>query len=719
MSVANDRRYIRGRRCPVCGGADSDARGAGRRCFGFLSADGSYAHCSREELAGPIERSASDTYGHRLIGSCKCGHEHATPLEQQPLRSVDIGTVIAEYDYYDEDGVVLYQVRKYGPVKTYRQFRPDGSGGWVPGLEPKDRDGKPTGAKIRRVLYRLDRLIESDHESIVWIVEGEKDVHAMESLGFVATCNPGGAGKWSLVADCAKKALRDRHVVIIADDDSKAIKPTDRTKGKDHALDVAKRLKGIAASIRVIDPVRGHDAASWIEEGGTAEEFLAALPAVTAAALQTTEGSGSYALAVDFVRRCHTHPDGPTLRRWRGGWYVWEQARGCYRELTDERLDTRIRDGLGLSEPKECSDVRKMAISVPQVAVDDVELGGWTVGAGEESTVACPNGVLTLLTRKLSPVTPRLFTTASAGAAYDPNAPKPVAWLDFLNRSFNGDQESIDTLQEWFGYNLTADTLQQKIMFLAGLPRSGKGTVIRILSAIIGEENSATPTIDHLSTNFGMQPLIGKTAAIIGDARIDQRTNMAALMSKLLGISGRDKQTIDRKKISPWIGYLSVRFTIASNAILKFKDVSDALMKRFLLIWFPVSFLGREDLSLEGRLRTELPGILLWAIDGWHRLNERGHFLQPSSCAHMLDDMAALSNPISGWLRDQCEIDSNGQIFCGAAYKDFVQWAERSRIKDVPSSREFGMDLKATGIVTRVSTRGIESHAYRGIRLIL
>jgi putative DNA primase/helicase len=164
-------------------------------------------------------------------------------------------------------------------------------------------------------------------------------------------------------------------------------------------------------------------------------------------------------------------------------------------------------------------------------------------------------------------------------------------------------------------------------MWLVGLIRSGKGTILRILNALIGEDNAATPTLDHLGTNFGLQPLIGKTAAIIGDARIDERTNMAAMVSRLLGISGQDKQTIDRKRMPPWVGYLSTRFTIACNVIPEFKDSSDALMKRIILLSFRQSFCGREDIDLEKRLLGELPGILRWAIDGWHRLQQRGHFV--------------------------------------------------------------------------------------------
>jgi len=36
--------------CPICGGHQDQPRHQGRRCFGFLSEDGRYAHCTRRNL---------------------------------------------------------------------------------------------------------------------------------------------------------------------------------------------------------------------------------------------------------------------------------------------------------------------------------------------------------------------------------------------------------------------------------------------------------------------------------------------------------------------------------------------------------------------------------------------------------------------------------------------------------------------------------------------
>jgi len=94
--------------------------------------------------------------------------------------------VVENYDYLSADGEVLFRVARLEP-KDFRQQTPDGRGGWKWGAK---------GAK--RVLYRLPRVLQAvEAGETVWIVEGEKSVHALEAIGLTATCSPGGAGKWN------------------------------------------------------------------------------------------------------------------------------------------------------------------------------------------------------------------------------------------------------------------------------------------------------------------------------------------------------------------------------------------------------------------------------------------------------------------------------------------------------------------------------------------
>jgi hypothetical protein len=216
-------RFNRAHPCPVCHGWESQQRGEGERCHGFLSDDGNYAHCAREQFAGRLSiNTESSTYPHLLEGDCKCGHRHdgasATPGDK----------IVATYPYHDADGKLLYQAIRLEP-KSFRFRRPDGNGGWIWNL-----------VGTQRFLYRLPELLAAPVETAIHICEGERDVDNLVNLGFVATCNPAGAGKWR---NEYTEHLRGRHVVLLADNDR---------VGNAHAQAVAKSVAQHVRSLKLI-----------------------------------------------------------------------------------------------------------------------------------------------------------------------------------------------------------------------------------------------------------------------------------------------------------------------------------------------------------------------------------------------------------------------------------------------------------------------------------
>ena len=160
---------------------------------------------------------------------------------------------------------------------------------------------------------------------------------------------------------------------------------------------------------------------------------------------------------------------------------------------------------------------------------------------------------------------------------YDPTAPIPQAWLRFLESIWPNVSDTVGTLHEWFGYLLTADTSQQKILFLVGPKRSGKGTICRELAGLVGRDAAAGPTIAGLATNFGLSAPLGKSVAVVSDARLGGRTDAAAVTERLLSISGEDTLAADRKHRDPLTVRLLTRFVIASNELPRLGDASGAL----------------------------------------------------------------------------------------------------------------------------------------------
>lgn len=262
--VAAEQRFSRDQRCPVCDGNDRDHRGAGRRCYGFTSDDGERAHCTRSEYAGNLPYNiSSQTYPHRLNTACPCGLEHGE--YRAPVVSLNRAQrrartrpasgdrrLVATYPYRDGDGALIFEVLRFDP-KSFSQRRPDGHGGYHWNL-----DG------VTPVLYHLPQLRAADPARPAFIVEGEKDTQALEALGLVATCNPGGAGKWR---DEYSSELAGRHVVVLPDNDP---------AGEAHAAQVAESVRGWAASVRVVQlpgQIDHGDITDWLGNGWTVADL--------------------------------------------------------------------------------------------------------------------------------------------------------------------------------------------------------------------------------------------------------------------------------------------------------------------------------------------------------------------------------------------------------------------------------------------------------------
>lgn len=155
--------------------------------------------------------------------------------------------IVAEYDYRDEKGKLLFQVVRSEP-KAFRQRRSDGKGGWHWNLNG-----------TRRVLYRLPAVLA---EKTLLICEGEKDCETARALGLVATCNAGGAGKWR---DEYSEHLSGKQITIIADADD---------PGRKHARQIAESLHLCAESLKVLELTGAKDLSEWVERGGTQDALL-------------------------------------------------------------------------------------------------------------------------------------------------------------------------------------------------------------------------------------------------------------------------------------------------------------------------------------------------------------------------------------------------------------------------------------------------------------
>jgi P4 family phage/plasmid primase-like protien len=331
------------------------------------------------------------------------------------------------------------------------------------------------------------------------------------------------------------------------------------------------------------------------------------------------------------------------------------------------------------------------------------------------------NALVHLPTRRTVRSTPEFFSTYALEFDYNAAAPEPVEWLKFLDSLWNEDRQSIDTLQQWFGYCLTPDTRQQKILALIGPKRAGKDTIARVLTHLVGAENTAGPTLSGLSSDFGLAPLIGKPLAIVSDARISGRTDAGVIVERLLTISGEGRVDIDRKYQEAWTGKLPTRFVLISNELPRLTDSSGALAGRMILLRLTRSFYGDEDLGLFDRLVPELPGIFLWACKGWERLRELGAFIQPQTGQELIEHLEELASPVLAFVRERCKTEEPGlQVECKRLFETWCEWCKSVGRKEPGTSASFARDLRAAcPVVSTSQTRvdGVPTRFYKGIDL--
>jgi putative DNA primase/helicase len=447
------------------------------------------------------------------------------------------------------------------------------------------------------------------------------------------------------------------------------------------------------------------------------------------------------ALADKYLTDVHPRQ---TMQWWRGEWWIYSEADG-WQTVTETALRALLADSLKnwwySRENKQGEIEEKRVYALLRESMlrdvlgqcrqpgrsllpDATDAPMWTYGGtkGADELLPVENGLLDIPKRKLRDHCPNLFIPNRLSFSFQPDAPLPSKWLNFLAELWPDDRESIDLRQEFFGYLLTGDTRYQKMLMVVGPKRSGKGTIAKIAEALTGKPNSCSPTLGSLAMNFGLASIINKRLAVVGDARLSGRSDSAIVVERLLSLSGGDLQTIPRKNREDWIGIPKCRFMLLSNELPRLPDASGAIASRFLLLQTFQSFYGREDHGLAVAILAEMPGILNWSLDGLERLTARGRFPKLESAAESMRSLESLGSPVAAFARDWCELGAGHSTTTTRLYSGFQRWCETEGIDHVSSQAVFGRDLVAAFPEVRKSSfrsgDGRREWNYTGIRLL-
>ncbi|WP_344613395.1 DNA primase family protein [Dactylosporangium salmoneum] len=426
----------------------------------------------------------------------------------------------------------------------------------------------------------------------------------------------------------------------------------------------------------------------------------------------------------ELVSRWRSTDGHPHVRYWRGEWYRYT---GCnWKPMDESTIINRLYEATEHAEYVDDEDtVRPWSPYMGSInaLLHALQFGVLHRGADLEAEIGlyCRNGVVDLATRELLPHHPSRFNFTALPFDYDPQATCPH-WLAFLAQVFPGKPLSIAFLQEWFGYLLSGDTKHQKIAALIGPRRCGKGTIGRILLALMGgSENVTSPTLGELASHFGLEQLIGKTLVLMGDVNWRIRDGVEAA-ERVKTISGEDSISVPRKNRKAWQGRLGVRFTFMSNDMPVIPDASGAAQLRLIPLMFEESFAGREDIELEGKLTAEMTGILLWAMQGLTRLRAAGRFTMPEEAEEIGKEMERSGSPVAGFLQDRAEPlsperrDGATPRSVDDVFAAYLSWCDKNGREHRMEKNQFSQALRSAGNgLLRFKREGSREDRYQAV----
>ncbi len=429
-----------------------------------------------------------------------------------------------------------------------------------------------------------------------------------------------------------------------------------------------------------------------------------------------------------FLGHLDSIDDFPLLAYWRNDYYEYVEKRGCY-VLRSKEYMTKLMQNFFVSALVERGDKFCPAVNDSKavdeglrtlqslVLVDAPEAN--VMISPDRSTVPVPRRVMKFLNLGIDldafnrgdvhpfiQNSPALFVINSLDIAYDPDATCPK-FRQFLHEICDGDQEMEDGLILLMGYILSGDMSLQSIFLFVGLSRSGKGTFLRILSALVGADNVNSTNLSALAKgDFALSALLGKTLVTCTDSH-STGGDSHAVAELLCSISGQDAVTINRKNLPllPNVK-LAVRFILAMNEYVPLPDKAGALLNRLIGYSFNCSFQATAKANLsEEIIAEELAGVANLALDGYRKLSEIRRLacaagrsevaaaraaMQPTSGKGILDRMAQLGAPLRVFAEDVLYFDPQVAVDQKNLYLEYEFWCNDNGHQPTGKARFIG-----------------------------
>jgi putative DNA primase/helicase len=323
-----------------------------------------------------------------------------------------------------------------------------------------------------------------------------------------------------------------------------------------------------------------------------------------------------------------------------------------------------------------------------------------------------PAGVIDLRTGAMRKHRCDDYMTRVTGVSPDANCSIDL-WRRFLDRTFNGNPDTIAFVQRVAGHALTGDTREHALFFGFGKGANGKSVFINALTGCLGSYHRTSPIETFTASGGDRHPtdLAGLHAARLVTA-VETEEGRRWAESKIKSLTGGDKISA-RFMRQDFFEFTPVfKLIIVGNHRPGLRSVDDAIRRRFHLIPFTVTIPEPErDGQLGEKLKAEWPAILQWMIDGclaW----QRDGLCPPEAVRSATAAYLEAEDALAAWIEDAAEPDADAFELTTALYRSWKAWADRAG-EHPGTLRKFSQRLEDRGEAFGVS-KGRNGSGQRG-----
>jgi P4 family phage/plasmid primase-like protien len=211
-------------------------------------------------------------------------------------------------------------------------------------------------------------------------------------------------------------------------------------------------------------------------------------------------------------------------------------------------------------------------------------------------------------------------------------------------------------LLQFAGYCLTSDASQQKMLLLTGPGGTGKSTILNMIQAIVGSENTSNVPLSSIATNrFSTAPMFGKLLNCNGDQKISALEDVS-LVKQLVGEDVVNAEFKGKDQFS-FRSYAKQIFSVNGFPLIK-GEASDAIYRR-LLILEVAKKPSRLDPDFQAFLLEEIDDFLILAVKAVERMYSHGRILESKRSEELVQEYRRRSDTVAAFLSDA--IEESGQ----------------------------------------------------------